>query len=113
MVAVGLLKKTEQETYRLTETGFNVAHDLRVQRHQRNYEKNQDKRSHEVNRAIAILTLGLVSVGVVQVGSRAAVEIHSGWWQVYFWVGVGILVVLIMAIRLFQSGMLTSWNKEE
>jgi len=119
---------------RLTPRGFEVAHERRMQRLQERredrrlerqqefenkrverQEKREDRRSkrqHEVNRAVAFLTLGLVAVSVLDSAVRAFVgdgEISAAYSTVL----VGLVMLGSFAVILYYFGLLSPLPRGE
>lgn len=92
MQTIGLLERTELGTRidrRLTSQGFKVAHD-RVMASQQ----------IDTNRAVAILTLGLVAVAVVDSMVRFSVGIGAfGLAGMSTLAGVGLLVMVVIILH--------------
>jgi hypothetical protein len=91
--------------YTLTEKGFGIAHDYHQNELDAERERRRDRRQHEVNRSIAVLTIGLVAVGLIQATITGMVGLGSPLWQVntILFVGVLALVVIIAAIDIDRT----------
>lgn len=101
-----------KESLTLTEKGFDVAHTRELRRQEQRREQKRDKRQHDVNRAIGFLTVGLLFTGFLQawiaalVGEEARLLFINGALLLGFGVVVGI------AVLLWTSGMLASWDSD-
>ena len=96
-----------RQGYTLTEKGFSVAHSRSLRRHEQELEDSRNKRQHNVNRAIGFLTLGLVLVGLIQATVSALRGNSAPLWETNAVLGVGVLVVVVIGLLLWQSGLLS------
>jgi hypothetical protein len=97
----------------LTKKGFDIAHDHRTQERRLEWEIRQEKRHHKVNRAIALLTLGLVFVGIVEASVTGLVGKESPLWQVNGVLVFGVGFILIIGWALYEANLLQPWEKIE
>ena len=114
MRGMGLIeKKSSQESrYMLTKKGFDVVHTRALRRHEQRMEDSRNRRQHSVNRAIGYLTLGLVLMGYIQATITALVGKYAPLWQVNGVLVIGVFVAVGLAVLLFQSGLLSTWDTE-
>jgi F0F1-type ATP synthase assembly protein I len=134
METAGLLQLTDtvHDIYVLTPKGFQVAHERRMQKrrddredqrlerqqefeenrvdHQEAREDERAKRQHEVNRAVAFLTLGLMTVTVIGATIRIFVAQQS-YTAAYSTIIVGLILIVASAAILHYFGLLSSLNK--
>lgn len=106
----------------LTPRGFSVVHQRRMQERQdsrednrlerqENLENKRAKRQHEINRAIAFLTLGLMVVTVIDSAVRAFVG-KGAYDHAFQTVFAGLVLVIVFAVILNLSGLLSSLEIE-
>lgn len=91
--------------YRLSEKGFEVAHDRKMMKHQTKQEDVRSKRQHDVNRGVAFLTLGLMTVTIIDSAVRTFVGMES-YWTALSAVGMGMLLTLLFILVLYFSDIL-------
>jgi DNA-binding MarR family transcriptional regulator len=97
-----------QDGYQLTKRGFDVAHEIESRRRSKRREREQKKRQHSTNRAIGLLTLGLVLVGLIQASITAAAGVNSPLWQVNAFLVVGVGTVIGIGWLLYRDRMLSA-----
>lgn len=121
----------ESKGFHLTEKGFEVAHEREIQKKRREHEEalqenrrelqemmadeaeERGRRQHEVNRAIGFLTLGLLTVSLIQAGVAATsmssrIEVSPG-----VFLAAGAAVTGVVAIIILRSGMLRPWEDSQ
>lgn len=81
-----------------------------MRRQERRREQNRDKRQHDVNRAIGFLTVGLLFTGFLQAVITAQIGKEEQLLIVNLTLGSGFLIVIYIAFRIWNSGMLASWD---
>lgn len=104
---------------RLTETGLRIAHErhLEKERSKREeqraaYEKSRDQRQHDVNRAIALLTLGLVLVGTLQAAATATVGAGLNEVVSFIPAALGFVSLFILGTILWKAGLLSKLESD-
>lgn len=128
----GLLKPTgDSGQFKITEEGFQVAHDRRMQQQQqqredRRVERQQEledqrvkqqeeredrraKRHHQINRAVAFLTLGLMTVTVGDSAARVFVG-KNDFFGAFGAVVAGLILVAVFTLVLNYSGLLSAYS---
>lgn len=104
MAQVGLLHEEETDSrppYSLTKKGFEVAHD-----------REQNRRQHEVNRAIGYLTSGLLLVAFIQVIFNAAPILGLNNLALGAILIMGGLGLVYLMYDISQSGLLSPLDDE-
>jgi len=96
----------EGKRFKITRKGFDVAHDRRVQDRRDQREDRRTKRQHEVNRAIAFLTLGVMGVTVLDSAVRVFLGRNSYILALVI-IGVGIAITIAFGIVLYKLGLLS------
>lgn len=90
-----------------SEAGLRIAHDLEVTRREERQAQGRATRLHDSNRAVAFLTVGLVSVTLIEAAVIAAAA-DGAYPTAYHLVFVGAGFVLLFALVLYASGLLSS-----
>jgi hypothetical protein len=114
LVETGMVSFVERSrgTYALTEKGFSVAHDRVVREDQLAEEQTRAERQHDVNRAVAFLTLGLMTVTVFDSAVRLAVGFNrllTG--AVITLIGMGFVGTFALALN--RLGLLSAYSGEK
>jgi DNA-binding MarR family transcriptional regulator len=116
MIDVGLINDVpiaqRRRGYTLTEKGFDVAHNRSLQKQEKRREQKMEKRQYDANRAIGVLTLGLVFVGVLRATISALVGTDAEHQFIHLTLVIGSIVVVVLVLLLAFSGMLSPWNEE-
>ena len=119
----GLLETTAKgKRFKITKKGFEVAHERRMQnrrdrredqriRQQEESEDQRAKRQHEVNLAVATLTLGLMLVTVLGSAVRVFVERNEDELALYT-VGVGMVTVVRFGLVFYRLGLFSRFQGE-
>jgi len=95
----------------LTSRGFSVAHD-REMRHRRDIQDQQKARQqHDVNLAVAILTLGLISVTVIDSAVQAFVGAETITWA-YLSLVIAVFLLIGFTAVLYRNGLLSRFSAE-
>jgi hypothetical protein len=95
----------------LTSRGFSVAHDREIQRRRDEQDLREAKQQHDVNLAVAILSLGLISVTVVDSAVRAFVGAEA-IFPASASLAVGVLLLIGFGIILYRNGLLTRFSAD-
>lgn len=113
LLEVGLLTRGGDQQHVMSDEGFQVAHERWIQEQEdqriREQEENENKRArrqHEVNRAIAFLSLGLLVVTVIDSAIRLFVGMES-YTNGFRAVGAGLLFVLVFTVIMHKFGLLS------
>lgn len=115
LVSIGLLNDVpgnRRRGYTLTKDGFDVAHTRSLRRDESQKEQARNKRHHEVNRAIGLLTIGLVFVGLLRATVVAMVGQGVSQMLLNATLGIGLFTVIVIVFILKKSGMLESWEQQ-
>lgn len=113
LLEVDLLTRGTDQRYVMSDEGFQVAHERWIQEQEdqriRKQEVNEDQRAqrqHEVNRAIALLSLGLLVVTVIDSATRVFVGMES-YKNGFLAVGSGLLFIIVFAVIMSNLGLLS------
>jgi hypothetical protein len=113
LLEVGLLTRGGDQQHVMSDEGFQVAHQRWIQEQEdqriREQEKNENKRArrqHEVNRAIAFLSLGLLVVTVIDSATRVFVGMES-YTKGFLAVGSGLFFILVFTALMYTFGLLS------
>lgn len=93
----------------LTSRGFSVAHDREMRRRRDEQDRREAKQQHDVNLAVAILSLGLIAVTVVDSAVRAFVGAGTIVWA-YTSLILGVILFLAFAVVLYRNGLLSRFS---
>lgn len=96
----------------LTSRGFSVAHDREMRRRRDEQNQREAKQQHDVNLAIALLTLGLISVTVVDSAVQAFVGAGTILWA-YSSLSIGVALLIIFTIILARNGLISRYSTEK
>lgn len=115
MERIGLVEKDQSKEgylgpFRLTEKGFDVAHEMRLREEHQNREKRWNQKQLKMSQAISFLTFGLLTVGVLQ--SIVVTMSDNGFWhwQSHAVVLVGVFILASSAIWLRKQRLFSPQN---
>ncbi|NEU55560.1 hypothetical protein [Halorussus sp. MSC15.2] len=94
----------------LTAEGFKIAHEREMQEYQTEREDDRDRRQHDVNRAIALLTIALVLINFIRAGVTGLVGTDADPDIVYIILGFGGILAVVISVGLWRAGLLSSWE---
>lgn len=96
----------------LTEQGFRVAHDREIAFQELHREQQRSKREHKINQSIAVLTLGLVLIGIIRAAIVGMVEHDASLFEINAVLTLGVGVVLVI-LYLVWSDVFDTWEPIE
>lgn len=104
-------KRNESIKYiSLTPRGFDVAHERSLRNEQQEFEEEQTNRQNELSSAVGILTMGLLVVAGAQLLVQS-IAVASLSTSIALAIGVvGLLVVGVLAFRIYNSGLLEPYE---
>ncbi|MDY7081949.1 MAG: hypothetical protein SXQ77_05965, partial [Halobacteria archaeon] len=105
------------DSYILTEKGFEVSHGRELKKQEQEYQKKLQKRQEEleekiterqnkVNKAIAVLTLGLLGVSTFDLWIKGARIMNLSNSLIWTSMGLGAVITIVIGIVLFKEGLL-------
>lgn len=113
LIEVDLLTRGSDQRHVMSDEGFQVAHQRWIQeqedqriREQEANENQRARRQHEVNRAIAFLSLGLLVVTVIDSVTRVYVGMES-YTNAFLAVGTGLLFIIVFTVIMNNFGLLS------
>lgn len=83
-----------------------------MKQQEQNREQQREKRHREVNRAIGVLTLGLVITGAFQVMMASFVDRGQVLYE-YTLIRMNIIIIIYFLVILWRSSMLAPWDRIE
>lgn len=95
----------------LTSRGFSVAHDREMRRRRDLQDQQKARQQHDVNLAVAILTLGLISVTVIDSAVGAFVGAGTVTWA-YISLVIAVFVLVGFTAVLYLNGLLSRFSAE-
>lgn len=95
----------------LTPRGFSVAHDREMRRQRDKEDQRKARQQHDVNLAVAILTLGLLSLTVVDSAVRAFVGGGSLNWA-YASLVIGVILLISFGWILYWNELLSPFTTD-
>ncbi|GAA0209025.1 hypothetical protein [Halobaculum roseum] len=96
LIDANLIEEGQSRTdpYRLTNRGFEIAHQRAINNRQMNREDQRSQRQHGINRAVAYLTIGLLLVGLFDLFVSGYSNIGTADWQISLMMVLAGVVVL-------------------
>lgn len=100
-----LVHKVNQSEYKLTESGFKLAHERQMQKKKQANEAQRATRNQRINKIAAVLTFSLILINTLDSGVRAAVGRNANG-EANLYVILGIVLVVVTGILLLYDGSL-------
>jgi hypothetical protein len=107
MADANLVYKIDQSRYKLTESGFKLAHERQMQKKKQANEAQRATRSEKINKIAALLTLSLVLTNVIDSGVRVAVG-RDSILEGYIYVFLGVILIIGITETLRRDGPLST-----
>lgn len=95
----------------LTSRGFSVAHDREMRRRRDIQDQRKARQQHDVNLAVAILTIGLISVTVIDSAVRAFVGAGTIIWA-YLSLVIAVFLLISFIAVLYRNSLLSRFSAE-